>query len=519
MTKAGVRTGSQPIVAVIEPGVIRKERFVLPLWVTLLGITLRALTRLAVTLVLAGVRFWPLTLITAAAAYLWRVRGVQGLVTAGLLVAVLGWAVLAWFRLLAPTVFGRLVGEPVRGHWRWHRVYRRRWREAMSGCGLIVRHEDVEYLPQVDWIRSNGVVDTLRLRLAAGQTPQDLLDAAEGLRHLYGALRCSVRDDGPGWVLARFYVRDPLTAAVTPPPLPTQPDPPSNRGSGIENAGPAMTGGQALDVLRSLRLGRVEDGTDYVLNLVATHVLVAGSTGAGKGSVLWSLVRLLTPLVRAGLVQLWVVDPKGGMEFRAGRPLFARYEDSSHEAMIGLLEDAADAMDERTNRLAGHVRSHTPTTEDPFVVVLVDEVADLTAHAPDTATKKRAASALSRLLAKGRAPGFAVVAAVIDPRKDVIPFRDLFPTRIAMRLAEPEQTDLVLGDGARDRGADCSAIPRSLPGVAYVHDDTSTDPAPIRVRFSHVTDDHIAALVHAHLMGSVADTGNDDHDSDERRAA
>jgi len=29
---------------------------------------------------------------------------------------------------------------------------------------------------------------------------------------------------------------------------------------------------------------------------------------------------------------------------------------------------------------------------------------------------------------------------------------DLFPDRIAMRLDEPEQVDMVLGDGARDRG-------------------------------------------------------------------
>src|SRR4029079_17691801 len=101
----------------------------------------------------------------------------------------LGGGVLWWLRLLPPVVWARCVAEPVRGHWRWHRVYRRRWREGMSGCGLIVRHEEVEYLPQVDRIRSNGVVDTLRLRLAAGQTPQDVLDAAEGLRHLYGALR------------------------------------------------------------------------------------------------------------------------------------------------------------------------------------------------------------------------------------------------------------------------------------------------------------------------------------------
>jgi DNA segregation ATPase FtsK/SpoIIIE, S-DNA-T family len=113
---------------------------------------------------------------------------------------------------------------------------------------------------------------------------------------------------------------------------------------------------------------------------------VAGSTGAGKGSVLWSLVRLLTPLVRAGLLAVGG-RPQGGMEFRAGRPLFARYEDSSHEAMVGLLEDAADAMDERSDRLAGHVRSHVPTPADPYVLVLVDEVADLTAHAPDRTLK------------------------------------------------------------------------------------------------------------------------------------
>jgi DNA segregation ATPase FtsK/SpoIIIE, S-DNA-T family len=253
-------------------------------------------------------------------------------------------------------------------------------------------------------------------------------------------------------------------------------------------------------VLRRLELGRAEDGRPWLLDLTsAIHVLIAGSTGAGKGSILWSLVRLLMPLVRAGLVELWVIDPKGGMEFRPGRPLFARYEDSSHEAMVALLEDAAFAMDERTDRLAGIVRKHVPSREDPYVVVLVDEVADLTAHNPDRALKQRANSALARLLAKGRAPGFSVIAAVVDPRKDVIPFRDLFPARVAMRLAEPEQTDLVLGDTARDRGADCSTISRLLPGVAYVHDDTSTDPAPLRVRFTHITDEHIDELVADHL--------------------
>src|SRR3954464_4626347 len=125
MTKAGLRTGSEPMAAVIEPGVIRKERFVLRLWVTLLGITLRALVRVMATLLSGAVRFWPLTVTTAVVVYLWRGYGVHGLLSTGLLVAVVAWAMLAWLRLLAPAVFARVVAEPVRGHWRWHRIYRR----------------------------------------------------------------------------------------------------------------------------------------------------------------------------------------------------------------------------------------------------------------------------------------------------------------------------------------------------------------------------------------------------------
>jgi hypothetical protein len=34
-----------------------------------------------------------------------------------------------------------------------------------------------------------------------------------------------------------------------------------------------------------------------------------------------------------------------------------------------------------------------------------------------------------------------------------LPFCGLFPTRVALRLTEADQVDLVLGDGTRDRGA------------------------------------------------------------------
>jgi hypothetical protein len=85
-----------------------------------------------------------------------------------------------------------------------------------------------------------------------------------------------------------------------------------------------------------------------------------------------------------------------------------------------------------------------------------------------------------------------VVAALQDPRKEVLPFRDLFPTRIGLRLAEAAQVDLVLGDGARDRGALCDRIPQSAPGVGFVVLDG--DPTPMRVRFGYLVDEDITAM-------------------------
>ena len=98
-------------------------------------------------------------------------------------------------------------------------------------------------------------------------------------------------------------------------------------------------------------------------------------------------------------------------------------------------------------------------------------------------------AALATLTTQGRAVGYCVVAALQDPRKDVLTIRNLFPDRIAMRLDEPEQVDMVLGDGAHDRGAACELIssdPSVGAGVAFVR--LEADPDPVRVRAGWVSD-------------------------------
>jgi S-DNA-T family DNA segregation ATPase FtsK/SpoIIIE len=339
----------------------------------------------------------------------------------------------------------------------------------MDGTGLTRSTPDRQvYVPRVTDVRSTPVVDTLYVRLLHGQTPTEIAQQAEGLRHVYAAHRCTVIEDAPGRVRVVFYARDPLTRIV---PL-------------IEPA--------TLPKLDALPVGIAEDGSVYSICLVGRHLLIAGASGSGKGSVLWSLIRALGPGIAAGIVRLRGVDPKGGMELYPGRQLFGEYADEQLGAMVALLEHAVETMHERKKRLkAAGQRVFVPSTADPLEVIVVDELAFLTAYAPKD-VKAKVAAALQVLLSQGRAVGYSVVAALQDPRKDVLPFRDLFTYRIALRLAEDSHVDMVLGDGALDRGAACHLIPATLPGVGFVHVEGAHE--PVRVRFSYLGDDDITNM-------------------------
>ena len=79
--------------------------------------------------------------------------------------------------------------------------------------------------------------------------------------------------------------------------------------------------------------------------------------------------------------------------------------------------------------------------------------------------------------------------------------RDLFPTRVLLRVTEPEHVALALGQGARDRGAMADLIDEATPGVAYVGQDGVPEAA--RIRFTHVTDTGIAALARDYAPRSL----------------
>jgi S-DNA-T family DNA segregation ATPase FtsK/SpoIIIE len=381
-------------------------------------------------------------------------------------------ALVVWWRA-HPASFHPTGGRVLLGLWRSFWAYGVRWRTAMMLSGLGGRFNGDEYVPRIVRVRAGRYVDRVTVRMVVGQQPADWSRRLDALAHAFGARSCRVRElpRRPGYVQLVVGRRDPLAAVV-----------------------PALAVPEAVD-LEAVPIGRREDGTPWTVRLRGSHTLIAGVTGAGKGSVLWSLIRALGPGVRDELVGLWVLDPKGGMELAAGEPLFARFAYDTAAAMATVLEEAVAVMDARAARLRGVTRLHTPSLTEPLIVVVVDELASLTAYA-SREERARINTAMALLISKGRAVGVVLVAALQDPRKETIPFRNLIPTRIALALVEPSETDLVLGKGARDRGADCSRIPLTTPGVAWVWCDG--EPEPARVRAGWVSDSDITAMVAAY---------------------
>jgi len=244
--------------------------------------------------------------------------------------------------------------------------------------------------------------------------------------------------------------------------------------------------------LAAVALGITDTHRWWRVPVLGHHLLVAGATGAGKGSVLWSLIAGLAPSVETGQVRLCVIDPKGGMELGAGAPLFTAFSHDAADATLELLRNLVAVMHARANRLRGHTRLHTPTPSEPLFVVIIDEMAALTAYVTDRKTRTEIEHLLGLLLSQGRAVGISLIAAIQDPSKDTLPVRQLFTARIGLRLTEASQTAMVLGQGARDAGAECDLIADTTPGVGYMMIDGTAEPQ--RVRAFNVTDADIADL-------------------------
>ena len=380
-------------------------------------------------------------------------------------------AMVAWSQFW-PTSFDAWVTAPMRSRWRTWWIYRRSWTAICALHGLTAALGERRLVPTLRSVSLGTSCDVLAVQILIGQSVADwqnkTVALAEGLR----AQRLTIRSTNPREITITAHHRDAL-------------------------ANPIALRRPTRDTrvnLAHVGVGATEAGKWWRLPVLGHHILVAGATGSGKGSVLWSIVAGLAPGIWAGWIRLLVVDPKGGMEFGRGHKLFDRFAHDNGRDTVELLRAATKVMQERAQRLQGHTRLHNPSVDEPLIVLIVDEIASLTAYIGDRKVRTEVEQLLGLLLSQGRAVGVSVIAAVQDPSKDVLPIRQLFSIRIGMRMTETSQTTMVMGTAARDAGAVCDQIPITAPGIGYVCQEGNAE--PVRVRAFHVTDadiDYLAA--------------------------
>jgi S-DNA-T family DNA segregation ATPase FtsK/SpoIIIE len=410
----------------------------------------------------------PTALITAAV----FVGALPTVIAVGFLALV----VVVWGRLHPPS-FDRWAAPTLRATWRRWTTYRgRRWAALLADCGLAQTNHHTGHInaPRVLRVRSaTPSLDTLRVRLTRGQDLTLWTGRTEPLADALRAHRVAVARHRPGVLTVVVEREMPFRFPIPAPAIPSSAD--------------------AVD-LAALPIGQDEYGHPFTLPVPGRHIAVAGASGSGKSSLIWSPLRAMGPAIRDGLVRVHVIDLKGGAETRRGLPLFHRHATTAADA-IALLTDVRDEMKARQQHMADQgLRRLDVSTATPLDVVIIDEMAMLTAYG-ERADVREALRLLAEILTQGRACLTSVLGYVQEPTKDVVDVRDLFTTRICLGVTAASHVDMILGDGARERGALADEIPGGddHAGIGYVIDQRSR--LPIRFRACLVTDTEIDELV------------------------
>ena len=432
------------------------------------------------------VTHWRTSLAVVTGAAWWHWWGWASLaLTAGAVAGVLtGW------RLADLASFDAWAGRHLRAWWLRWTMYAPKLPQWLHACRLGIKADAVPVvvtinplgrsihrgrnrararLPKVLGVRSGASWDEVRVRLVPGQKPEDFDEAARALASARGVTRCQIRELTPNVVSIDFQRRNLLADPVACPDL----------------AMLADVGGTAVDV-RRVFCGRTEYGQDWHVLLAGGHALVAGSTGAGKNSVMWCPLVSIAPAIRDGLVRVSGIDPKG-MELAYGRRIFTRYAVTGADA-LAVLDDLVAAMQVRKAEFAERVRSVPISSEHPLELLEFDEIGALTRYI-DRKTRESITERVALLTTQGRALGFTVRGYVQEPTKDTVPVRELFPRRICLRVSTKSHVGMVLGDQAYERGAWANRITEAEAGVGYVFGEGIRE--PLRVRAGWVPDETI----------------------------
>jgi S-DNA-T family DNA segregation ATPase FtsK/SpoIIIE len=241
-------------------------------------------------------------------------------------------------------------------------------------------------------------------------------------------------------------------------------------------------------------LGKDVAGHPKVANLASMpHMLIAGTTGSGKSVCVNSILSCLLLNNTPDDLRLILVDPK--------RVELTGYNGIPHllapvvveiERVVGALQWMTREMDNRYHKFAEQgARNITDYNARlasqggrklPYLLVVIDELADLMMIAPDETERT-----ITRLAQLARATGIHMIIATQRPSVDVVTglIKANFPARIAFAVASNTDSRVILDQPGAER----------LLGRGDMLFQAPDSPAPVRLQGVFVSDAEITRLV------------------------
>ncbi len=257
-----------------------------------------------------------------------------------------------------------------------------------------------------------------------------------------------------------------------------------------------------------LALGKDTSGKPLISDLAAMpHMLIAGTTGSGKTVCVNSIIIGLLYACSPADLKLVMVDPKM-VEMAVYNkiphmlaPVVTDVRKAAHTlnwvvnemenryklfATVGVRNiqsfNTRPVSEETLNQIAGVQSENVVPAKLPYIVVIIDELADLMMVAQD-----KVEGAITRLAQLSRAVGIHLILATQRPSVDVITgvIKANFPARISFKVASKVDSRTVLDTSGADKLIGRGDMLFMQPG----------DSKPVRGQAALISDEEINALV------------------------
>ncbi len=237
-------------------------------------------------------------------------------------------------------------------------------------------------------------------------------------------------------------------------------------------------------------LGKDITGCAVVADLTKMpHLLIAGSTGSGKSVCINTIITSILYHCDPDSVKLILVDPKVvELSVYNGIPHLRIPVVTDPKRAAGALHWAVQEMEDRYRRFSlDHVRDikgyneANPETRLPYIVIIIDELADLMIVA-----KEGVETAICRLAQKARAAGIHMVLATQRPSTNVITgtIKANIPSRISFAVSSQIDSRVILDMAGAEK----------LVGKGDMLFNPIGAPNPVRVQGAFISDEEVAAV-------------------------